>query len=43
VNGLRLTLPNDEAYDLVMTIAAGELDDVEPIADRLSAGTASWA
>jgi death on curing protein len=42
LNGLRLTLSNDEAYDLVMTIAAGRLDDVEPIADRVAAGTAPW-
>src|SRR3954454_12745723 len=43
VNGLRLTLSNDEAYDLVMAVAAGQLDDVEPIAERLRAGTAPWA
>ena len=34
VNGIRLTLSNDEAYDLVMAVASG-LDDVEPIAERL--------
>jgi death-on-curing protein len=39
LNGLRLTLSNDEAYDLVMAIAAGELDDVEPIAARLASNT----
>lgn len=39
LNGLRLTLSNDEAYDLVMAVAAGDLDDVEPIAARLAAGT----
>jgi len=27
VNGFRLSLTNDEAYDLVMTVASGELDD----------------
>jgi death-on-curing protein len=43
VNGIRLTLSNDEAYDLVMSVAAGQLDDVEPIAERLRAGTAPWA
>jgi len=42
LNGLRLTLTNDEAYELVMAVAAGELDDVETIAARLEAGTASW-
>ncbi len=38
LNGLRLTLTNDEAYDLVMAVASGELDEVEPIADRLRRG-----
>ena len=42
LNGLRLTLSNDEAYDLVMAVAAGDLDSVEPIADRLAAGTRAW-
>ena len=35
MNGLRLTLTNDEAYDLVMAVAAGELDDVAKIASML--------
>jgi death-on-curing protein len=35
VNDLRLTLTNDEAYELVMAVAAGEIDDVHAIADRL--------
>lgn len=39
VNGIRLTLTNDEAYDLVMAVARGELDDVGPIALRLAAST----
>jgi death-on-curing protein len=42
INGLRLSLSNDEAYELVMAVAAGELDDVEPIAARLRSGTAAW-
>lgn len=42
LNGLRLTLSNDEAYELVMAVAAGQLDDVEPIAVRLRANTAPW-
>ena len=42
LNGLRLTLSNDQAYDLVMAIAAGDLDDVGPIADRLASGTRAW-
>jgi death-on-curing protein len=35
VNGLRLTLDNDGAYELVTAVAAGELDDVAAIAERL--------
>ena len=42
VNGVRLTLSNDEAYDLVIAVAAGEIDDVGTIASRLEAGTATW-
>jgi death-on-curing protein len=42
VNGLRLTLSNDEAYDLVMAVAVGDLDDVQPIAERLRSNTAPW-
>ena len=38
LNGYRLTLTNDEAYDLVMAVASGTLDEVGPIAARLSAG-----
>jgi death on curing protein len=39
LNGGRLTLSNDDAYALIMAVAAGELDDVESIAARLAAGT----
>jgi death-on-curing protein len=35
VNGLRLVATNDDAYDLAMDIASGNLDDVTTIADRL--------
>ncbi len=35
LNGLRLALTNDEAYDLVMAVASGELDDVAAIATVL--------
>lgn len=35
LNGYALTLTNDEAYDLVIQIATGELDDVATIAARL--------
>ncbi len=37
LNGSRLTLTNDEAYDLMIAVAAGELDDVEAIAKCLAA------
>jgi death on curing protein len=39
VNGRRLTLTNDEAYDLVIAVATGELDQVADIA--LILGTAT--
>ena len=32
LNGRRLTLTNDAAYDLVMGVAAGDLDSVDKIA-----------
>jgi death on curing protein len=37
VNGIRLTLSNDEAYELIVAVAAGEMDDVPTIAERLRA------
>jgi death-on-curing protein len=40
LNGRRLTLTNEKAYDLVMKVAAGELDHAEDIAAILQAGTA---
>lgn len=36
VNGMRLTFSNDEAYDLVMAVATGQVDDVPSIAARLN-------
>ncbi len=39
VNGLRLTLDNDEAYDLVVAVATGELDEISDIGARLAAAT----
>jgi len=35
MNGMRLTLTNDEAYDLVIAVASGHLADVSEIAGRL--------
>jgi death-on-curing protein len=39
VNGRRLTLTNDEAYDLIIDVAAGKLDSVHGIASILAAAT----
>ena len=39
INGRRLTLDNNGAYDLVVAVAAGELDDVASIAAQLAAAT----
>ncbi|WP_239336282.1 MULTISPECIES: type II toxin-antitoxin system death-on-curing family toxin [unclassified Frankia] len=41
VNGRRLTLTNDEAYDLMMSIASGAIDSVEDIAKILEGATRS--
>lgn len=40
INGLRLTMSNDEAYDLIISLATGQLDDVRDIAGVLRAKTA---
>jgi death on curing protein len=39
VNGRRLTLTNDGAYDLVIDVATGDLDSVEEITTRLRNAT----
>jgi death on curing protein len=39
VNGTRLTLTNDQAYDLVIDIATGQMDDVPAIASVLRPST----
>ena len=39
VNGLQLTLSNDEAYEFVMSVATGKLDDVLELAAVLESGT----
>jgi death-on-curing protein len=39
LNGRRVTLTNDQAYDLVMSIAAGQLDAVDDIAAILRTAT----
>ena len=39
INGWRLTMTNDEAYDLVVAVASGQLDELQAIADSLRAGS----
>jgi len=39
LNGRRLTLTNDQAYDLVMSVAAGQLDTVDAITAVLQNAT----
>lgn len=39
INGLRLTLTNHDAYELVMAVAAGEIDDVSGTAAVLRTAT----
>ncbi len=41
INGLRLTMSNDEAYDLITSIATGQLDDVSAIAEVLGTHTSA--
>ncbi len=40
INGQQLTFSNDDAYDFVIAVAKGDLDDVAEIAAVLSAHTA---
>lgn len=40
INGHRLTLSNDQAYDLVMSIAVGDLNEIAVIAQHLA--TTPW-
>ena len=35
LNGARLVMPQDDAYDLVIQIAAGQVEDVPTVAARL--------
>ena len=42
LNGRRLTLTNDAAYDLIMAVASGALDNVEDIARALARATTGW-
>jgi death-on-curing protein len=40
INGIRLPLTNDEAYELVIEVATGQLDDVARIAHVLDSHSA---
>jgi len=42
VNGRRLTFTNDEAYELIMAVADGTIDDVATIAARLAEHSAPY-
>lgn len=42
LNGIRLTLTNDEAYEFTIAVATGRLDDIPSISERLGASTALW-
>lgn len=37
INGFRFTLTNDQAYDLIIEIATGNLDDIPTLARRIGA------
>ena len=39
MNGRRLTWSNDEAYEFIMDVASGRLDDVSDIAERIVLGS----
>lgn len=40
IHGVRLTWTNDEAYETIVAIASGALDDVGEIAERIEGGSA---
>ncbi len=39
MNGIRLTLTNDEAYDLIIEVASGRLDDIPALTSVLRGST----
>ena len=39
INGVRLTLTNDEAYELVMAVAAGQLTEIPELAALIRMGS----
>jgi death-on-curing protein len=42
IDGRRLTLTNDAAYDFVVAVASGQLDEIAEIAARIRASTEAW-
>lgn len=42
LNGYQFGLTNDEAYELVVAVASGKLDDVPTIAERLAESVEPW-
>lgn len=42
MNGHRLTFTNDEAYDLIISVATGDLDEVDAIAGLLEGNVTKW-
>jgi death-on-curing protein len=39
MNGWRLTWTNDEAYDFIVELASGQLNDISAIAERIARGS----
>lgn len=39
INGVRLTLTNDEAYELVMAVAAGQFDEIPELSETIRNGS----
>lgn len=42
LNARRLTWTNDEAYDVIVAIASGELDEIQEIAEAMREATEGW-
>lgn len=43
LSGRRLVMTNDEAYDLVIAVATGAMNEIDEIAAALLAATAPWS
>lgn len=41
INGALLTLTNDEAYELVIAVAAGQLNEIPELAEQIRGGSRS--